>query len=268
MLKFFLFILFLLTRFNSVSAAEENSYFQGMNGCFLLYNVKTATFEKVIGEERCKERFPACSTFKVPLSVMAFDSGILKDENEVLKWDGEINEREVANQDHDARSWMKDSIVWFSQRLTPQLGEEKFKAYLKAFGYGNEDLSGGITEAWLVRPDATIPALKISAYEQLEFMKKLWSGMLAVSPRAVEITKELTFLETSPGGFKLNGKTGSNFYEDKRRLGWFIAHIQKGDQEYLTVTNFSDVTPPQDGSYGGAKAKEITKQILTDEDLW
>ncbi|MBP9854483.1 MAG: class D beta-lactamase [Candidatus Omnitrophica bacterium] len=268
MLKKIVLILFFIANITFVSADEQDIYFQGMNGCFLLYNLKTDEVERVIGEERCQERLPPCSTFKVPLSIMAFDAGILKNENEVLKWDGQKNEREVANQDHNAKTWMRDSIVWFSQRLTPQLGESKLKAYLQAFHYGNEDLSAGITEAWLVRPDDPVPALKISAYEQLEFMKAFWTEKLSVSPRAIQITKDIIYLETSPKGFKLNGKTGSNYYEDQRRLGWFIAHIENDQQKYLAITNFSDIAPPQTDSYGGPQAKEITKKILMDQGLW
>lgn len=268
MLKKSILILLILTGMASSPAQSQGTkeYFKGMDGCFLLYNMNTEAFEKVIGESRCQQRLPPCSTFKVPLAVMAFDAGLLKDEDEVLAWDGVEDKREVANRDHNARTWMRDSIVWFSQRLTPQLGEERFKKYLKAFHYGNEDLTAGITQAWLVPPDAQGPALRVSAYEQLEFMKRLWSGKLPVSLRAMQITRDITYLETSPNGFKLNGKTGSNFYNDKkRRIGWFIAHIENGDQEYLSILNFSD---PDTSSYGGVQAKEITKKILADQGLW
>ena len=70
------------TKTAPIAAAEKN-YFSDIQGCFLLYNVKTGAFDKVINAEICKERFPACSTFKVPLAVMAFDAKILKDENKV-----------------------------------------------------------------------------------------------------------------------------------------------------------------------------------------
>jgi beta-lactamase class D len=100
-------------------------------------------------------------------------------------------------------------------------------------------------------------------------MKGLWSGTLAVSSRAMQIARDLTWLEISPNGFKLSGKTGSNSYSDmKRRLGWFMAHIENGDKEYLAVTNLSDLVSPVTGSSGGVQAKEITKKILSDKGLW
>ena len=253
----------------ALSVPVTKNYFPNKRGCFLLYNMKTETFQTVIGEETCKERFVACSTFKVPLAVMAFDSKTLKDENEAYKWDGVKRDIPAWNQDTNAKTWMANSVVWFSQKLTPKMGEKKITAYLKKFKYGNEDISSGLTDAWLhsVKADK---ALKISAYEQVDFMKNLWTGKLPVSPRAKDLTKEITYLETSPKGYKLNGKTGSNFVakESNVRFGWFISHLEKDGQEYITVANFMDESKSDSKLFGGAEAKEITKTILADLGLW
>lgn len=273
---------FLITACGSSSPKQEEApqaqeapkvavnYFENMDGCFLLYNMKTDTFDKVIGGERCQKQFPACSTFKVPLAVIAFDSGALKDEDQILKWNGVKDSRPEANRDHDARSWMRDSIVWFSQRITKKLGLVTVQSYLDKFSYGNKDMSAGITKAWLVAPSAKASALKISAYEQVEFMKKLWKLELPATARSQRLTQEITYLETSPNGFKMNGKTGSNFHDKSHKvhLGWFISHLQKGDQEYITVANFSDLGPTNAKGYGGMRVREITKKILADEGLW
>lgn len=201
---------------------------------------------------------------------MAFDAGVLKDENVVLKWDGKKDSRPEVNRDHDAKTWMRDSVVWFSQRLTPEIGSKRLQKYLHDFHYGNEDMKGGLTQAWLVAPNAKGPALKISAYEQLEFMKALWSDALPVSKRAMKLTREITYLETSPQGFVLNGKTGSNFYDSDRRqrLGWFVAHIARGDQEYIAVTNFRDLEKGKHDLVGGPQAKQMTKDQLVALGLW
>ena len=247
----------------------EKTPFIGMKGCFLLYNLKTEKFEKKIGET-CEERFPACSTFKVPLAAIAFDAGILKDEKQILKWDGKKRMLEQWNRDHNAASWMKESVVWFSQELTPKLGKKKIQEYLTAFRYGNQDISTGITTAWLNSPKDPRGSLGITAYEQIEFMKKLWRDKLPVSKSSMELTRKITYLETSPRGFRLSGKTGSNRFNAERtiHLGWFIAHIEKGDQEYLAVTNISDLAPREVNSFGGPRAREITKQMLVHEGLW
>jgi beta-lactamase class D len=243
--------------------------FKDLKGCFLLYNLRTGTFEKKMGET-CQQRFPACSTFKVPLAVMTFDSKVLKDEKQILKWDGKKRFLETWNQDQNAASWMTYSVIWFSQKLTPKLGKKRIQKYLQDFQYGNQDISTGITEAWLQRPNNPEGFLGINAYEQVDFMKKLWRNELPVSKESMELTQQITFLEISPNGYKLSGKTGSNFYDDhqKLQLGWFIAHISKGDNEYIAVTNFNDVKPIETTSFGGSRAKEITKTQLKEAGLW
>lgn len=245
-------------------------YLKDIRACFLLYNMKTNAFDKVIGEENCDIRYPAFSSFKVPLAVMAFDSGVLKDEYVVLKWDGVKHSREVLNQDHNAITFMRDSVVWFSQRITQKLGKEKLQDYLNRFDYGNKNLSEGIKTAWLTSPARPGKGLEVTAYEQVEFMKKLWSEKLPVSERSIALTQKITYLETTPKGYKFSGKTGSNFFDKEKfyHLGWFISHLEKGDEEYIAVTNIRDIKPFYGGGYGGPRAKEITKKILISEGLW
>src|SRR5262249_11385373 len=102
--------------------ADYASLFVGRDGCFELYDLKTNKTITRSNPKRCATRLSPCSTFKVPISLMAFDAGILKDENSSLKWDGTQYSRKEWNQDQTAATWMSRSVVWFSQRLTPQLG--------------------------------------------------------------------------------------------------------------------------------------------------
>lgn len=249
---------------------SPETYFGSSEGCFLLYNMKSQKFELIVGEANCRIQYAACSTFKVPLAVMAFESGILKDEHTVFEWDGKKHERPEANQNHNAKSWMQESIVWYSQRITTKMGAKDLKNYLDRFDYGNRDISAGITEAWLVSPSSPGPALKISAYEQIEFLRKLWTNQLPAMRRSMQITRELTYLETSPNGYKLHGKTGSKFIDSdgKMQLGWFVSHVQNAENEYLAVTNIKDTEPLDSSPPRGLKSKEITKKILRDLSLW
>lgn len=268
-MKLLIAVLVLNLMISCSSLSKKSDPFIGKRGCFLLYNLKTHTIEKRIGET-CDERFPACSSFKVPLAVMAFDSGILKDEKKILKWDGQKRMLDSWNKNHNAATWMRDSVVWFSQRLTPMLGEKKLQGYLVKFNYGNQNIKPGITTAWLNSPNDPNGSLAINAYEQLDFIKKLWSNDLPVSKESMELTRQITYLETSPKGFRLSGKTGSSFYDKAHKIqfGWFIAHIGNGEEEYTAVTNFSDIEPVETTYFGGFRAKEITKTMLKEAGLW
>lgn len=246
----------------------------GKRGCFLLFSQRAGRFIEQIGGQNCRDRYVACSTFKVPLAVMAFDSGNLKDETEALRWDGKKEIFPEWERDHTAVTWMKDSVVWFSQRLTPRLGVPRIQAYLADFRYGNQDFSGGITNAWLVAPDDTAPALKISPYEQIAFLRRLYTGKLAVSERSLALTRALLPEETTPLGFSLSGKTGSNFFraetgtKKRRRLGWFIGRVAKGSDEYFVATLFQDLKPVDETVWGGKRAREITKEFLKQRRLY
>ncbi len=231
--------------------------------------MRTNSFERVLGDT-CTEQFPACSTFKIPLAVMAFDAKVLRDENTILKWSGKREDREALNRDHNAKTWIRDSVVWFSQRLTPQLGEARLQKYLDGFEYGNRDISAGLTLAWLVSPSEKPKGLRLSAYEQIEFLKKLWTDRLPVSARAMQLARDITTLETTPKGYRISGKTGSGAYygNGKVYLGWFVGHIEGGGQEYLFATNFSDIEPTEARDYPGTRARKLTQTILMEENLW
>jgi beta-lactamase class D len=275
MSKFFQFLLFLIIGCAEITPKEAakfetKNYFPQKQGCFLLYNVKSGIIDRTIGDENCKKQVVASSSFKIPLAIMAFDSGVLKDENQVLKWDGIKHSRPELNQDHNAKTWMRDSVVWFSQEVAKKIGKKKLQKYLNDFNYGNKHLASNFTESWLISPSSPEMGLWISPDEQLEFMKVFWASALPVSKRSIALVKKIMYLETSPKGYVLSGKTGSNIFfgDPQERLGWFIAHLEKEDQEYIAITNFIDIGAPLEKGYGGLRAKEITKEILTDSGLW
>ena len=216
---------------------------------------------------------PACSTFKMPLALMAFDAGILRDETTTFKWDGIKRPVEAWNHDQTAKSWIRHSTVWVSQRITPLLGGERLAQYLKKFDYGNQDLSAGITSAWLTRTkenrDRGVGSLQISAYEQLEFQKRFWHGQLPVSADALAKTKGLVEIETSAHGYVLSGKTGSGYLDDlSGDFGWFVGRVARAGEEFAVVSTFTRKGNAADKRFPGLVARDRTIEILGDEGLW
>jgi len=254
-----------------VHAADPDyaKIFAGRDGCFELYDLKANKLVVRFNPKRCAQRTSPCSTFKVPLSLMAFDAGILVDEKSERKWDGTVTRRESWNHDQTAASWMQNSVVWFSQRLTTELGMTKVKGYLAKFDYGNRDMSGGLTRAWLES------SLLISPDEQLSFWQRFWREDLPVSKHAFAMTKKITLVDTSPAGWTLHGKTGSGGVaaggpkqETNRWLGWFAGHVAHGESEYLFVVSYTDLVPPSDDRPSGWVARDIAKEILTELGLY
>jgi beta-lactamase class D len=252
---------------SSVLAGEPDvaALFKGRDGCFELYDMKTNTLVVRSDPARCALRTSPCSTFKVPLALMAFDAGILTDQSSSMKWDGTKTSREAWNHDQTAATWMQNSVVWFSQRLTPLLGMDRVKAYLSKFSYGNQDMTGGLTRAWLES------SLKISPDEQLLFWQRFWREELPVSKHAFAMTKAITLVDTSKAGWTLHGKTGSGSAgangsnrPSDHWLGWFVGHVSRGDRHYVFVCTYTDRTPSSDHRPSGWIARDIAKQILTE----
>ena len=148
--------------------------------------VADAATGKVLKQDgTCDERVTAASTFKIAISLMGYDAGFLKDEHHpalpfrkgypdwVPSW----------RRTTDPTAWIANSVVWYSQQVTQALGEDRFRRYVTAFHYGNEDVSGdpgkhdGLTRAWLSS------SLKISPLEEVAFLEKLVEGRLPVSPQ-------------------------------------------------------------------------------------
>ena len=80
-------------------------------------------------EGNCTKRYPPMSSFKIPLSLIGFDSGVLIDEMHPV-WsfkEGYDDFRDAWKQDQTPKSWIKESCVWYSQVLTKQLGMKIFK---------------------------------------------------------------------------------------------------------------------------------------------
>ena len=199
---------------------------------------------KVIQEVgNCKAQHPPCSTFKVALALMGFDSGILINKNSP-KWSFK-KEYEASFQswykpemavsygwqgDHTPATYMKNSVVWFSHQITQRLGKEKIQAYVNKLNYGNKDVSGtpgqddGLLNSWLET------SLKISPQEQVKLLEQMLNHKLDLSKDAQEKTIEIMIKRDKDdqpiewNGWKLYGKTGGGTGCHR----WFIGWVEKG----------------------------------------
>jgi beta-lactamase class D len=158
--------------FSATSTNRDLSeFFDGREGCFVLYDAEADAWLRY-NPEGCAERFSPCSTFKIANSLIALDTGIASGPEFSLKWDGVIHPVTSWNHDQTMRSTFSNSVVWFYQELARRIGPKRMSNYVHHLDYGNADTSGGITNFWL---EST---LKISADEQVVFLRHLWSDSL------------------------------------------------------------------------------------------
>jgi len=221
----------------------------GHNGCFVLYDLKNDAYTKY-NPERCAERFIPASTFKIFNSLVGLETGAVKDEFEVFKWDSVKRFYDMWNQDLDMVKAFKYSGVWYYQELARRIGEEKMQRYISLNHYGNEDISGGIDRFWL---DGGI---RISADEQIEMLKKLYYNKLEFSQRSMDIVKRIMIYEQTDV-YTIRAKTGWAIRVEDQ-VGWFVGYVEKGSEVYFFATNLETKNPEE----GFVSRKEISFKIL------
>ena len=211
-------------------------------GAFVLYDQKRDAYVRH-NEARCRERFSPYSTFKIPNSLIGLDTGVIADAEFVIKWDEKkypaFNRDTLPFsawwQDQTLRTAFKRSVVWYYRELALKVGEKRMKEYVDKLDYGNEDASGPLNGFWLNS------SLKISADEQVEFLKRLHKEDLPVAKRSIKILKEIMTLEETPD-YRLSGKTGGGPLGENRFLGWFVGYLETKENTYLFATEIEGPT--------------------------
>ena len=250
----FIFALSVLFDVSAQKVQDFSSYFKekDLEGGFFLYNYQKKEYIISNKKEFLRATSPA-STHKIINSLIALETGVIKDENEVIKWDGQKRSQNAWNADHDLKNAFKNSTVWFYQELARRIGEENYRKYLKACIYGNQDISGGLTTYWLGS------SLLISPKNQLEFLVKLYEEKLPFSKRTFEIVKRIMIREENPD-YLLRGKTG---WSDTppNDIGWYVGYIETKGNTYFFATRVYKPVDKKMPSFGADRI-EITNKIL------
>ena len=183
--------LFALVLLASVARASETvertdlaDIFQGFDGTFIMYDEgadRYTVFSKTLSETR----LPPCSTFKVFHALIGLDSGVLDrdDARTLMKWNGKPSSIAAWNHDQTLASAMRHSVVWYFQRVATGIGEERMQRGLDRIGYGNRDISGGLTRFWLQS------SLKISPREQVGLLRALFNGSLPFAAEDIDSSR-------------------------------------------------------------------------------
>jgi beta-lactamase class D len=218
---------------NKIAIALMSFSFSSLIGeeNFILINGTTNEIIKEFGPHINEQSTPACS-FNIVLSLMGYDSEILKDEKSTI-WDfqeGYDNFSESWKVSQIPGSWMSRSCVWYSKIIGLQLGLETIQSYLALLEYGNQDMSGGLAEPGMMNPAWISSSLKISPKEQVDFIQKMFSKKIALPSHVIEMTRTLLLKGELPGGWKLYGKSGlgsiSGQDDNNLKVRWFVGWIE------------------------------------------
>ncbi len=203
----------------------------GVNGSIIIYDLNQNNFYQH-NPSRNNTTFLPASTYKIPNSLIALETGVIKDDVAVLTWDGierGFNGSLLPqwNQDLNIRLAFKYSAVWFYQVLARKIGHERMQDYVNKIEYGNRQIGGkeDIDKFWLSGE------LRITPQEQITFLRRLYQNDLPFSQRTIDLVKDIAIAEQTPN-YILRGKTG---WADS--VGWYVGYLEQNNNVYFFATN-------------------------------
>jgi beta-lactamase class D len=174
-----------------------------------------------------RERTSPCSTFKIPNSIIGLETGVIPDASFTLPWDGVERPIPEWNRDHDLRSAIKYSVVWYYQELARRVGPERMQNWVSDLQYGNRDTSGGVDRFWLGS------SLRISPDEEVDFLGRLDAGALPASARSIAIVKDILVQDPPGPSVVYRGKTGSCTDAGAAEPhGWWVGSVEREGRVY------------------------------------
>lgn len=206
--------------------AESTEEFGGKEGCFLFHDLES-------GEESregalCDTAVSPCSTFKIPNLIIGLDSGVIKPTH-MFTWDGTNRARTAWNREMDLAMAMKASCLPCFQEVARAIGPQRMASYLGRFEYGNQNISGGIDSFWLGS------SLLISPAQQIDFLVKLYTSALPVSPESQAVARRLIG-QRKAKDWSWAGKTGSCQVEGAKAHGWFVGEVENKEKKAVFAT--------------------------------
>ena len=243
------------------NAQNLNRVFGNTEGAFVLYDLKNNRYVHH-NKVRCRRRFTPASTFKIPNSLIGLETGVVRDADFVISWNRQQYPAEDRPkiepfihwwQNHTLRSAMKYSVLWYYIEVARQVGAQRMRSYVTQFRYGNGDTSGGIEQFW------RNSSLRISAEEQIDFLRRFYTEQLSVSKRSTDIVKDILLLEQT-ANYRLSGKTGAAPKENGGTFAWFVGYLEREGNVYFFALNMDGA------NYEAIRDERInlTKRVLTE----
>jgi len=203
-------------------------------------------------ETRVRQGLLPASTFKLPHSLIALETGVVADvDEEVIRWDGVERDMPEWNRDHTLRTAMQFSVVPAYQQIARRIGAERMQKFIDAFDYGNRDIGGApIDEFWLKGN------LRISPLQQIGFIDRLYRDDLPVSQRSLALTRDIMPVERTDTAI-IHAKTGTIAVDDKPTIGWLVGWVEHGGEIAVFALNLDVHAQPD-----LARRMPIAKSVL------
>ncbi|ALU26623.1 MULTISPECIES: class D beta-lactamase [Flavobacteriales] len=200
-----------------------------VNGSILIYDVKNKIYYSNDFSWAKTGVIPA-STFKIPNSIIALETGIIKNDSAIFKWNGEKRRFKIWEEDLTFKKAFQVSCVPCYQEIARKVGVKRMKKYLRKLDYkGMVFDTLTIDNFWLEGNS------KISQKQQIDFLRKFYFSKFPISDRTIKIVKNIMEIERTEN-YILSGKTGLSSIEEKYN-GWFVGYVETKSNVYFFATN-------------------------------
>jgi beta-lactamase class D len=255
------------TEIKQLSPIAYSKHISSRKVTFLAIDLKN-NFCWAINQKSLATRHPPHSTFKIPHTLIALETGAIQSVDERIEW----NQIKHPAQSYWPQTWKKSqtlatafkhSAVWYYQEIVPRVAPKDYAKWLSRFNYGNQKFTAGSDNFWLNGE------LKISPQEQLNFIVCLLKKECGVDDATMSAFESIALQETK-SKFSLYAKTGMGPVDYGNNSagfeGWYVGYIKDENKKYISAF----VIYMEAESFSALKdfRKDFSLRLLTDVELW
>jgi beta-lactamase class D len=201
----------------------------GVEGVILVFDSNANSFYSNDFEKCSLGHLPA-STFKIPNSIIALETGVIDSDSTLIPWDGQPRRLPQWEKDLYFREAFHVSCVPCYQEIARKIGVQRMQENLEKLGYGDMVVDSSTIDLFWLEGESMI-----SPFQQVDFLRRFFRAELPISSRTYSIMKRLMVIEESDSA-RLSGKTGWSIRNGNNN-GWFVGYLETGGNVVFIATN-------------------------------
>ncbi|KAA6129629.1 OXA-837 family class D beta-lactamase [Cupriavidus cauae] len=215
---------------SEVARGDLMAHFRALDvdGCFALFDVK-ANRMTLVNASRAKTRMVPASTYKIPNSLIAFETGVVADPDQIQPYGGGKTRFPQWQRDMNLREAIAMSNVPVYQGIARRIGMQRMQTWVDRLDYGNRQLGKVVDQFWLRGP------LAISAAEQTRFLARLAQGQLPASRLSQQWVREILRVEANDD-HAIYAKTGWAM-DAGLNHGWWVGWVERSGGVHAFALN-------------------------------
>ena len=250
---------------DSITVKKDlNKHFENcqVEGSIALFDRSQQKWTVTDSTDYKKVTLPA-STFKIINLLIALETGVVKNENEIIKWPGKTDTvkygyRPEIYHNMTVRKAFEVSAGWVFIELAKKIGKDNYKHYLHKSQYGNGNISLSEDDFW------NFGDFGISPLNQVQFLNRLYEYKLPFSKKNIDIVKNVMIAEKKDD-YTISAKTG--WTRDKGlNTGWWVGYVENGKGTFFFATRLVQDRKNNAANFGQCR-KDITKSILKELEI-